>query len=249
MDSRETRDWAREAKFLVDVRLRPQIVEWSRANLQADGHGSGVYADEYSTASLYFETAAFDVYQRNESYGRSKFRIRRYGMSNIIFLERKFRTERLLAKRRTTVPVEDLERLAGTDLDPLWPGYWFHRRILLRQLRPLIQMSYDRVARIGASNTGPVRMTIDTNLRVLPMPDRAFIPGVGLPLLEDKCIIEVKYRREIPAVFRRLAEEFGIEHQRISKYRLGLTALDYPLPTKADGTAPAGESPAAADQL
>ncbi len=232
MDSRETRDFAREAKFLIDASLRPKIVEWSRANLEADGHGSGVFADEYNTASLYFETETFDVYCKKHSYGRSKFRIRRYGLSDTIFLERKFRTERLLAKRRTTVPVADLERLATSDLDPTWPGYWFHRRILLRRLRPLIQMSYERVARVGTSSTGPVRMTIDTNLRVLPMPDRAFIPGVGLPLIEDKSIIEIKYRREIPAVFRRLAEEFGIEIQKVSKYRLGLTALDYPLPVR-----------------
>lgn len=232
MDSRETRDFAREAKFLIDASLRPKIVEWSRANLEADGHGSGVFADEYNTASLYFETDAFDVYRKTHSYGRSKFRIRRYGLSDIIFLERKFRTDRLLAKRRTTVPVGDLERLATSDLDPTWPGYWFHRRILLRRLRPLIQMSYERVARVGTSSTGPVRMTIDTNLRVLPMPDRAFIPGAGLPLLEDKSIIEIKYRREIPAVFKRLAEEFGIEIQKVSKYRLGLTALDYPLPAR-----------------
>ena len=113
MDTRETRDYAREAKFVIDARLRPAIVEWSRANLEPDGHGAGVYADEYTTASLYFETDRFDVYCRKESYGRSKYRIRRYGLSDIIFLERKFRTDRLLAKRRTTVPVSDLERLAS----------------------------------------------------------------------------------------------------------------------------------------
>ena len=76
-------------------------------------------------------------------------------------------------------------------------------------------MLYDRVARIGTATSGPVRMTIDTNLRVLPMPDRAFIPGVGLPLVEDKCIIEVKYRRELPAIFRQLAEEFRLQVQRV----------------------------------
>jgi VTC domain len=235
MDTRETRDHAREAKFLIDAKLRPAIVEWSRANLEPDGHGAGVYADEYTTASLYFETDGFDVYCRKESYGRSKYRIRRYGLSDIIFLERKFRTDRLLAKRRTTVPVSDLERLASDRPDISWAGYWFHRRVLLRRLRPLIQMSYDRVARVGTSSTGPVRMTIDHNLRVLPMPDRAFIPGVGLSLIEDKCIIEIKYRREIPAVFKRLAEEFGVLGQRVSKYRLGLTALDYPLPRRDEG--------------
>ena len=232
MDTRETRDFAREAKFLVDGSRYPQIVEWSRANLEADGHGSGVFADEYTTSSLYFETADFSVYQRQASYGRSKFRIRRYGVSDIIFLERKFRTDRLLAKRRTTVPVADIDRLAEDRPDPSWPGFWFHRRILLRKLRPLIQMSYDRVARVGAASSGPVRMTIDINLRVLPMPDRAFIPGVGLPLVEDKCIIEVKYRRELPTLFKRFAEAFGLEIQKVSKYRLGLTALDYPLPSR-----------------
>jgi hypothetical protein len=128
--------------------------------------------------------------------------------------------------------VGDLERLAGDTPDPTWPGYWFHRRILLRHLRPLIQMSYDRVARIGTSRTGHVRMSIDRNLRVLPMPDRAFIPGVGMPLVEDKCIVEVKFRRELPPVFRQFADEFGLEVQKISKYRLGLTALDYPLPVR-----------------
>jgi hypothetical protein len=238
MDSRETRDWAKEAKFLVDDKLRPQIIAWSRANLEADGHGTGVFADEYSTASLYFETSEFDVFRRRDSFGRSKYRIRRYGLSDIIFLERKFRTERLLAKRRTTVPVSDIDRLAGSTPDPSWAGYWFHRRVLLRGLRPLIQMSYDRVARIGSSPTGPVRMTIDTNLRVLPLPDRAFLPGTGLPLVSDKCIVEVKYRVQLPAIFKRLAEEFGLEVQKVSKYRLGLNALDYPLPRDDEDAAP-----------
>lgn len=234
MDTRETRDWAREAKFLVPAEMRDRIVEWSRANLQPDGHGAGIHADEYATASLYFETPNYDVFRRRQSYGRSKYRIRRYGLSEIIFLERKFRTERLLAKRRTTVPVSDLDRLAGDRPDRTWQGYWFHRRILLRGLRPWIQMSYDRVARVGTSSTGPVRITIDTNLRVLPLPDRAFLPGTGFPLIEDKCIIEVKYRVEMPAVFKRLAEVFGLEIQRVSKYRLGLKALDFPLPEDDD---------------
>ena len=55
---------------------------------------------------------------------------------------------------------------------------------------------------MGTSPTGPLRMTIDTNLRALPMPDRAFIPGVGMPLVEGQCIIEVKYRRELPALIK-----------------------------------------------
>ena len=93
-----------------------------RANLSADEHGDGEFGDEYKTTSLYFETSNFDVYHRHASYGRSKFRIRRYGLLDFIFLERKFRTDRLLAKRRTTVPVTDLQRLAADEADPTLEG-------------------------------------------------------------------------------------------------------------------------------
>jgi hypothetical protein len=76
------------------------------------------------------------------------------------------------------------------------------------------------------ASVGPVRMTIDTNLRVLPMPDRAFIPGVGFPLIEGRCIVELKFRVEVPALFKQLVETFRIEPGAVSKYRIGLGALD-----------------------
>jgi hypothetical protein len=239
IDARETRDWAREIKFVADVSMRPALLDWFRANLQPDGHGTGPFHDEYLTTSLYFETPEFDVYHRRASYGRSKFRARRYGSLDYVFLERKFRTDRLLAKRRTTVPVAEIQFLAESTADPAWPGYWFHRRILLRRLRPLTQMSYDRVARIGSTPHGTLRVTVDTNLRVLPMPDRAFIPGVGLPLIQDKCIVEVKYRVELPAIIRRFAETFRLQAMPVSKYRIGLKELDYAPATEPDGAPPA----------
>ena len=231
VNSREMRDFAREIKFLIDANLAADLRAWAREHLQADANGAGEFGDNYATTSLYFETPEFDVYHRRESYGRSKFRIRRYGDSPIVFLERKFRTDRLLAKRRTTVPAGELEMLVEPTPRIDWPGYWFHRRILLRRLRPLIQMSYDRTARIGMAPSGPVRMTIDTNLRVLPMPDRGFIPGTGFPLLESQCIVEVKYRVQVPALFREMVERFKLRTQPVSKYRLGLSVLDYAPPT------------------
>ena len=234
VNSRETRDFARELKFLVDERLAPDLRQWARLHLSRDAFGSGPYGDEYTTTSLYFETPAFDVYHRRGSYGRSKFRIRRYGSADIVFLERKFRTSRLLAKRRTTVPIPEMDHLAAPTPDPGWPGYWFHRRVLLRGLSPLIQMSYDRTARVGMASAGTMRMTIDTNLRVLPMPDRAFIPGVGFPLIEGECIVELKYRVTLPALFKQLVETFRLAPSPVSKYRIGLGALDYAPLTAAD---------------
>lgn len=227
VNCRETRDFARELKFLVDEAQAPALRAWARVHLAPDHFGSGPHGDNYTTTSLYFETPGFDVYHRRGSYGRSKFRIRRYGEADVVFLERKFRTNRLLAKRRTTVPIHEMEHLAAPAPREEWPGYWFHRRVLLRRLSPLIQMSYDRTARVGTAPSGTMRMTIDTNLRVLPMPDRAFIPGVGFPLIDGHCIVELKYRVEIPALFRQLVETFTLAPSPVSKYRIGLGVLDY----------------------
>jgi hypothetical protein len=226
-DRRETRSFAREIKFLIPAAMGLQIQEWARANLEPDPSGTGECGDQYATTSLYYETPGFDVFHQKESYGRAKYRIRRYGLDNYIFLERKFRTDRLLAKRRTSVPLEGLQRLGEPKADATWEGYWFHRRILTRGLKPLVQVSYDRTARLGSAPTGPIRLTIDTNLRVLPLPDRAFLPGVGLPLVEGTSILELKYVQDIPVIFKQLVERFAISPGRVSKYRLGLGALDY----------------------
>lgn len=224
-DSRETRDFAREIKFLVDVSLADDVRHWARTHLGPDPHGTGAFGDAYGTTSLYFDTPAFDVYHRNGSHARGKFRIRRYGLLDFIFLERKMRTDRLLAKRRTTVPLDALQRVGEPDVEPGWPGYWFHRRILLRRLRPLVQISYERTARLSIVDGDPVRFTMDTNLRVLPMPDRAFLPGVGFPVIAHQAIVEMKYRREPPAVLRQAVERFKLTPVAISKYRLGFEAL------------------------
>src|SRR6188768_2427303 len=103
---RETRARAREIKFVVDAARGPEIQAWMRANLAADEFGSGPEHDQFETSSLYFETDAFDVFHRRGSYGKSKYRVRRYGASPIMFLERKFRTESVLIKRRTTAALE-----------------------------------------------------------------------------------------------------------------------------------------------
>jgi hypothetical protein len=222
---RESRVHAREIKFVVDAARGPEVQAWMRANLAPDEFGSGPEHDQFETSSLYFETGEFDVYHRRGSYGKSKYRIRRYGDSPIMFLERKFRTDRVLIKRRTTASLDDFARLEGNQPDPAWYGYWFHRRLVARQLKPLVQVSYVRTARLGHSAHGKARMTIDFDLRVLPLPDRAFLPGVGLPLLEGQNIIEVKYCDALPAIFRQLIDRFALETQVVSKYRAGLALL------------------------
>jgi hypothetical protein len=230
---RETRDFARELKFLVDKAVGDEIRAWARGRLAPDPFGGGEAGDSYATTSLYFETADLCVYKRRGSYGRAKYRVRRYGLADNIWVERKLRTDTLLAKRRTPVGLDGLERLGSDTLDPGWPGYWFHARIRRRHLRPRVQVSYERTARLGRNDYGTIRLTLDDNLRSLPMPDRAFLPGTGYPLLDAQNILELKYRIEMPAIFKELVERFKLQPQPVSKFRLGLDAMGYlPVPAR-----------------
>ena len=123
--ARETRPFATEIKFVVDAATGARIREWVRENLEPDPYGGGPFKDEYQTASLYFDTSRGDVFHQRGSFGRSKYRVRRYGAASFVFLERKLRKPGILVKRRTTVALEAIDRLALSRSDPEWPGDGF----------------------------------------------------------------------------------------------------------------------------
>lgn len=223
--ARETRPFASEVKFVVDPGTGRTIRDWVRANLEPDPYGGGPFNDEYHTRSLYFDTARGDVFHRRGSFGRSKYRVRRYGDASFVFLERKLRKPGILVKRRTTVALETIGQLASTRADRDWPGEWFHRRLLLRQIAPVCELSYARTARFARTSDGPVRLTLDEDVRVRAAFEPQFSTAPGQLVAKDQMILELKYRQHVPAIFKRLVEEFGLEPTRASKYRLGITTL------------------------
>jgi hypothetical protein len=223
--ARETRPFASEVKFIVDQPTGAAIRAWVRAHMDADPHGAGPFNDEYRTTSLYFDTDSGDVFHRRRSFGRSKYRARRYDILPYVFLERKLRKPGILVKRRTTIAIDELSRLAGDVPDGEWPGDWFHRRVLLRQIRPVCQLSYSRIARFARTAEGPVRLTLDTNVCVAPAGGPQFSDDQGRPVLGSAMVLELKYRQHVPAIFKHLVETFGIEPQRVSKYRMGIATL------------------------
>jgi hypothetical protein len=254
---RETRPFASEVKFLVDDAAGARIREWARIHMAADPHGTGPYRDEYHTTSLYFDTDNWDVFHRRGSFGRSKYRVRRYGDAPSVFLERKLRKPGILVKRRTVVGLNTLDRLVSPAADGEWPGEWFRGRLLLRRMKPVCLVSYSRLARTASTADGPARLTLDRDVRVLShagaqaetltdvksaargagvkwagrVGDIGLLPSTleadaGQAVLAGQFILELKYRHQLPAIFKRLVEEFGLAPQRASKYRLGITALD-----------------------
>src|SRR6187549_3987267 len=125
IDAKETRAHAFEIKFVVDSQMGERIREWARTFLDADPHGTGPFRDEYRTSTLYFDTAEGHVFHRRGSYGRAKYRIRRYEDGDSVFLERKLRRPGMLVKRRTQVALHELERWAVDDASFLSSAEWF----------------------------------------------------------------------------------------------------------------------------
>jgi hypothetical protein len=222
---REMRTLASEVKFVVKAELAVEIRAWARKHLDPDPHGGGRFGDEYRTATVYFDTEAHDVYHRRGSFGRSKYRIRKYGDSDVVFLERKLREPNILAKRRTRTDLSALTQLAETPSDHDWPGQWFHRRLIVRRLHPVCQVTYARTARVALNSPESLRLTLDDELEAVPTRVAQFPPESGVRYLRGSQILELKFRRQMPGLFKRLVEEFALAPQAASKYRLGMGAL------------------------
>ncbi len=71
--------------------------------MEIDPHASPEIGDGYLITTLYCDTPAFDVFHQNGSYGNAKYRLRRYGHGEEIFLERKLRNRQMVVKRRSIV--------------------------------------------------------------------------------------------------------------------------------------------------
>lgn len=228
METRETRLFASEIKFVVTPAVSAEIERWARRWLAPDPHGP-----VYHVSSIYFDTAGRDVYERRGSFARGKYRIRRYGNADHVFLERKLRSRNVVIKRRSIVDIEDLPLLEGVGADRNWrEGCWFHRRIAARSLQPAWQINYERTARVLETNGGLIRLTIDRDLRAASTGALAFQDEAGLRRIyeegrDDRHILELKFRNRIPELFRDLMEELVLTPQQVSKFRLAAGALAY----------------------
>jgi len=239
---RETRQFASEIKFLVPAEIGAGIREWARRHLTSDPHGAGPFGDEYHTTTIYFDSPDYDVLHRRGSFGRSKYRIRRYNGNAEVFLERKLRRPGMLTKRRTLTTLSALSNLEAGEIAD-WSGHWFHRRLLLRRLHPVCEIGYHRVARAGTSALGPIRLTLDERLSVCRADRVAFgEQQVSRAFNDGQMILELKYRAEVPALFKQLVEEFGLRPRPASKYRLGMETLDPRVAAARTDVTPAGTS-------
>jgi hypothetical protein len=194
--------------------------------LAPDPHATDEAGDGYYITSIYFDTPTFAVYRREGSYGRAKFRIRRYGDSDGVFLERKLRTRSLVSKRRSLIALNEVSSLEA-DPKEIAPWAWFGRRLRIRGLTPVCNVSYHRAAHILPTAYGSCRITLDEGLRASPVAGLRFGSNGSGPtmLLPEAAILEMKFRLELPSLFKQVVAEFGLKPAKVSKYRLAVAGL------------------------
>jgi hypothetical protein len=213
-----------ELKFHLPVESAARAEAWARQRLLPDPHGEG---GRYLTTTVYCDTPALDVFHRTNGFRRSKYRLRRYGESSRIFLERKNRRGDRVRKRRDEVPGEELALLAGSDVSLDWPGWWFYRQLRFRELRPTCRIAYERTAFMGQLSTGPIRLTLDRDLRGVPAREWEVTPVEGgKALLPGGVILELKFRAALPPLFLELLSELPPSMGGVSKYRLCVQAWE-----------------------
>lgn len=217
-----------ELKFTLSRPLAAEIREWARLHMDADPNGGGPNGDIYTIHSLYLDTQNFDVLRRNGSFGRGKYRIRRYGSSDLVFLERKMKANGLVSKRRTAVTLAELPCAAEPSADRRWSGFWFHRRTLARELQTVCQIEYSRTARMSPSGKGTFRLTLDDGISTCLANGLSFEPcSEPVAFSGDRVILEMKFRGGTSLLAQKLIEEFKLASQPSSKYRIAGALLGF----------------------
>jgi VTC domain len=218
-----------ELKFLVSEAKAAEVAVWASRHLAADPHAGASRSDGYRVTSLYLDTPALDVFHRRGSFGRAKYRLRRYDSAPFLFLERKCKVKGRVRKRRTKVEDGELDQLRTLVAPAGWPGRWFGRRVLARNLRPTCLISYERVARLGDGLHGPIRLTIDHDFLCRPA-SRLALPaldnGESLPFFMRQGVVELKYRTSMPSLFKTLLRDLELSPSAASKYRAAVMACD-----------------------
>jgi VTC domain len=212
-----------EVKFLLTETKAVEVEQRLRSRLSPDPHADA--AGGYRVTSVYFDTPAWDVFHRSDKYRRRKYRVRRYGTSPTVFLERKSKKEQRVRKRRTALPLAELTGLSGEGPSD-WPGAWFARQVTARGLRPVCRVSYHRLALVGTCADGPIRVTFDRTAHGGtangPTPECV---ADGHSLLHSEVIVEFKFLASMPVLFKDVIDGLRLGPRPVSKYRRCVEAV------------------------
>lgn len=190
---------AYELKFDLTAECQPKVLDWAKQAMRADVHGDAT--GRYQVSTLYFDTPTRSVFHREPGFKTTKYRLRRYGVEDLAFFERKSKRGSRVRKIREAGPnVPD----------------WFEAARETRGLEPVLWVSYDRHAYMA---DGGARLTMDSDLRAWTEDDPTTYARPG-PL-----VMELKFHDTLPRIFRELVAELRLIPTSRSKYRWAMTQI------------------------
>ncbi len=212
-----------EVKFLLTEEAVLALTECARQHLAPDPHAMSAEGDGYTVHSLYLDDEQFATYFATGAERLPKYRIRRYGDAETVFLERKSKPDGKVKKHRTLVHADDLAYLGGVEPPEDWSGRWFRKRMRKRGLHPVCFISYNRTARLGRIEDQYVRFTLDKDILCTPALNMG-LPGPlnGGATRLDTVIAEIKFEHSLPAPFAEVVERLNLVSAPVSKYKRGV---------------------------
>lgn len=238
--SRTTLHFSRfEFKYRLDQARREQVEAELQHFVELDPYVAQQPQHMYFVRSLYFDDQSFSAFHAKEDgvLLRSKFRVRTYarGIDDPApwFLEVKGRYNNLVFKHRTPVLGAFDRRAAGRALSQVLlqhagPGQvrdQFEFSLFRRQIQPGVLVDYLR--RPYVSRFDPeFRLTFDSSLAATATD--TMYPVIGpapRPMLRGFTVMEVKFRRHVPAWFHRILQAFELRRESISKVCTATQAL------------------------
>ncbi len=228
-----------EFKYVLRAALRREVEAALGHFVELDPYVAGQPDHRYFVRSLYFDDPDLSAFfEKTEGQlTRSKFRIRTYARTlddpAPWFLEIKGRHNNLVFKHRTPVRGDFDKRARGEALSQLLlrhcdPGTVrdkFEFELFRKRLRPVVLVDYLR--RPYVSKFDPeFRLTFDQDLTTARS-DTMFPDGIHplRPMLRGYTVMEVKFRRHVPAWFHRIIQAFQLRRVSISKMCAGAEAL------------------------
>lgn len=220
---------AYEIKFMLGEDLACDVESKLLKELMPDPHSDPTLGGMYAISSLGCDDAGFGVMFRERRMRNRKYRVRRYGNSEVVYLERKRSRDGRVRKRRVEARVSDLGEIAAGRAGDVSHG-WFVREVLVQGLAPVCRVRYLRRALFGVSAEGPMRVTFDRNIR------GSLAPGWTMDyeaperrLLDGVVICEFKFHESMPGPMKRVIEELKLQATGVSKYRSCVRAFAHEL--------------------
>lgn len=177
---------------------------------------------KYNIKTIYFDNYlnSIENAKKDDINAVSKYRIRMYEKDiNAIFLETKTNENGYINKEKEKITKEDVENILNGKYKKILDEQSklktkFYIEIILRHLRPILLVEYDRIAYVD--NFSKTRITIDQNIISTKKCENFFSKECRKN--NNKQILEIKYEKYIPDYIKNIIVNVQEKKIRKSKF-------------------------------